>query len=75
MTHLTEAQKKAKKREYYKKYYQAHKAEIADNHKRYRENMPDDVKERQKEANKKWFKENSDYRNTYLREYRKENSK
>ena len=37
--------------------------------------MPDDVKERQKEANKKWFKENSDYRNTYLREYRKENSK
>ena len=67
----TEAQKREAKREYWRRYYREHKEQIAANQAKYRENMSDAVKDRQREANLAWQSENKEYRAAYFRDYRK----
>ena len=59
------------KREYNRKYYQAHKEAIRESQKKYMENCSADVVERQREAQKKWVEKNREYRNEYLKSWRR----
>lgn len=68
---ITEAQKKAKKREYNRKYYQEHKEAIKESQKKYISNCSEEVLERQREAQRKWADENREYRREYVRRWRK----
>ena len=70
-TLMTEAQRKAKKREYNRKYYQEHKASIKESQKKYISNCSEDVLERQREAQRKWADENREYRREYVRRWRR----
>lgn len=55
------------KKEYNAKYYQEHKAEIAERKKRHYEEHREEILAR----NKKWQKDNKEYWNEYMRERRK----
>ena len=70
-TLMTEAQRKAKKREYNRRYYQEHKASIKESQKKYISNCSEEVLERQREAQRKWADENREYRREYVRRWRK----